>query len=1539
MKTRNFILTALLAAFCLPAVLADTPALINYQGRLTAADGTPQSGDKAFTLNIWNSATGGTSLYQEDIGQVTLDDNGIYSFQFGARGDNSENLAAALQNNSEHWIELSVDNDVLSPRQRILAVPFALNAGKAETANRAEKVGDEEGNVEIDGNANVDKNLIVNGDSNMNGRLNVDGDVTMGRDVYVNGNSQVNGNSTVTGNNLVRGDSFVDGVGRFLKNVLIERDLEVVGNSRVVGNSTIKGNSDIDGRLYVDGATTLGSTLGVTGSATLSSTLNVIGASTFSGSVMIANNAAIQQNLDVTGNAKVSGSLDADKLNANRIYIQGDNGETTIDGQNNILRGDSILDGKLNVAGATVIDGPLTLQSDITEPKHATSKEYVDNLAVALSVTANNQYNENRARINVTRQILEVETDENRARIEVGDADNRQRIEVARAESLDQYDDNRQRIEAAQQSLQAKPAARVASLANVDLQNASPEIDGVTLAAGDRVLLAGQTSAAENGLYVADANGALTRAGDFDSANEMDGGAHLFIQEGSQAGQGYVLADLGENFELGTGELAFSRFTVDPSQSLALGDDLNVAGNAQVSGSLDADKLNANRIYIQGDNGEISFDGDINRISGHHTEFHGHRAVFSNNYTIFDNDFIDVLGDANFKSQVRLEGPITDPKHATSKEYVDALSARAAARVAALAYVDLQNASPVIDGVTLAAGDRVLLAAQTNAAENGLYVADANGALTRAGDFDSANEIDGGAHLFIQEGSQAGQGYVLADLGENFELGTGELSFSRFTVDPTQSLALGDDLNVAGNAQVSGSLDADKLNANRIYIQGDNGEISFDGDINRISGHHTEFHGHRAVFSNNYTIFDNDFIDVLGDANFKSQVRLEGPITDPKHATSKEYVDALSARAAARVAALAYVDLQNASPVIDGVTLAAGDRVLLAAQTNAAENGLYVADANGALTRAGDFDSANEIDGGAHLFIQEGSQAGQGYVLADLGENFELGTGELSFSRFTVDPTQSLALGDDLNVAGNAQVSGSLDADKLNANRIYIQGDNGEISFDGDINRISGHHTEFHGHRAVFSNNYTIFDNDFIDVLGDANFKSQVRLEGPITDPKHATSKEYVDALSARAAARVAALAYVDLQNASPVIDGVTLAAGDRVLLAAQTNAAENGLYVADANGALTRAGDFDSANEIDGGAHLFIQEGSQAGQGYVLADLGENFELGTGELSFSRFTVDPTQSLALGDDLNVAGNAQVSGSLDADKLNANRIYIQGDNGEISFDGDINRISGHHTEFHGHRAVFSNNYTIFDNDFIDVLGDANFKSQVRLEGPITDPKHATSKEYVDALSARAAARVAALAYVDLQNASPVIDGVTLAAGDRVLLAAQTNAAENGLYVADANGALTRAGDFDSANEIDGGAHLFIQEGSQAGQGYVLADLGENFELGTGELSFSRFTVDTSQSLALGKDLNVTGDTNVAGSQTVTGNSTIGGNLTAGDITTQNIRTQQTHNLAIDSSGPLDLNSSAGPINIGNDAVAQNINIAPGHQHAPSPLAT
>lgn len=80
----------LLTTICIIAnsmmVAAQVPSLINYQGRLTDAIGDPVSGSKNFATSIYDAATGGNLLYNETIGSVVLDANGVYSFQFGSAG-------------------------------------------------------------------------------------------------------------------------------------------------------------------------------------------------------------------------------------------------------------------------------------------------------------------------------------------------------------------------------------------------------------------------------------------------------------------------------------------------------------------------------------------------------------------------------------------------------------------------------------------------------------------------------------------------------------------------------------------------------------------------------------------------------------------------------------------------------------------------------------------------------------------------------------------------------------------------------------------------------------------------------------------------------------------------------------------------------------------------------------------------------------------------------------------------------------------------------------------------------------------------------------------------------------------------------------------------------------------------------------------------------------------------------------------------------------------------------------------------------------
>jgi hypothetical protein len=68
------------------------------------------------------------------------------------------------------------------------------------------------------------------------------------------------------------------------------------------------------------------------------------------------------------------------------------------------------------------------------------------------------------------------------------------------------------------------------------------EIDGVTLALGDRVLLSGQTDGTQNGIYVVTVEGdatteaELTRAPDFNSSEQITTGVSVAVNEGDNFG-------------------------------------------------------------------------------------------------------------------------------------------------------------------------------------------------------------------------------------------------------------------------------------------------------------------------------------------------------------------------------------------------------------------------------------------------------------------------------------------------------------------------------------------------------------------------------------------------------------------------------------------------------------------------------------------------------------------------------------------------------------------------------------------------------------------------------------------------------------------------------------------------------------------------------------------------------------------------------------------------------------------------------------------
>jgi hypothetical protein len=87
-------------------------------------------------------------------------------------------------------------------------------------------------------------------------------------------------------------------------------------------------------------------------------------------------------------------------------------------------------------------------------------------------------------------------------------------------------------IQSATAGITSRPPVRLVATTNLTLTGAAT-IDGVAVATNDRILATGQTTPAQNGVYLANTGGAWTRAVSEDQANEMSAGSLWFVTEGA----------------------------------------------------------------------------------------------------------------------------------------------------------------------------------------------------------------------------------------------------------------------------------------------------------------------------------------------------------------------------------------------------------------------------------------------------------------------------------------------------------------------------------------------------------------------------------------------------------------------------------------------------------------------------------------------------------------------------------------------------------------------------------------------------------------------------------------------------------------------------------------------------------------------------------------------------------------------------------------------------------------------------------------------
>lgn len=363
--------------------------------------------------------------------------------------------------------------------------------------------------------------LVVAGGAGIGGNLNVGGNLAVAGSMDFTGGATFQGTVTLVGASTIATEYF--------------KVQNSTGVDKFVVDS-FNGNTSIAGTLAVTGASTLASA-SVTGNATVGGTLGVTGASTLA-SVGVTGNATVGGTLGVTGEATLASATVSD-LTSGRVVLAGTggalqdsanltfNGTTlTVTGATSVS-GNSTVGGNLSVTGTTALTGNVTASGTLGVTGAAT-------LSSTLDVTGNLTVNSNKfsvAAATGNTSVAGTLTVTGAASFNSALNMNAQKITNLAEPTADSDAATKYYVDAARSGLDIKNSVKAATTANITLSG-TQVIDGVTLSAGDRVLVKDQTNASQNGIYVV-AAGSWSRAADADQPAELNPGTFVFVEQGT----------------------------------------------------------------------------------------------------------------------------------------------------------------------------------------------------------------------------------------------------------------------------------------------------------------------------------------------------------------------------------------------------------------------------------------------------------------------------------------------------------------------------------------------------------------------------------------------------------------------------------------------------------------------------------------------------------------------------------------------------------------------------------------------------------------------------------------------------------------------------------------------------------------------------------------------------------------------------------------------------------------------------------------------
>ncbi|MEM4247840.1 MAG: hypothetical protein QXH80_01115, partial [Candidatus Nanoarchaeia archaeon] len=595
-QTLKLMMAALLIAVSGIAVFA-APGTISYRGRLLDSTGNVvNSAGLSMKFLFYSDLTGGTLLYQDwndgiDGRALVPVQDGLYVVVLGDDNVNHggatyTSLTDALNADDSIYLEIIIDGNTLTPREKLQAVPYAINAGSSSGSNATRELD----NLQ---NVAINTSLLPGADNS----IDLGSAAKSWKDVYIDGKITDGTNETTVANIVTK-----DGT-----QTLTNKTINPANNSITLSNAKIligtAGNvaaeQTVSGDINIDntGTATIQPNSVALGTDTTGAYVSTIanatnGGTTITGSGGETANVTVAVNVDNTG-IEISanslqlkdGGVTSAKI-ANGTIVNEDIADATIQNAklvNNsvtVTAGDGLKDG-----GAVALGSSVTINVDPGDGIQISSdKVAVDSTVVR---TSGDQT------INGTKTFGSIPVLPG-----TNTTSDNQAVRKAYVDNL-------------VNGLSWKDAVRAATTANITLSG-EQTIDGVALTAGDRVLVKNQTTASQNGIYVV-ATGAWSRAQDMDESAEVKAAA-MYVTDGTtQSGTAWVCNNTGDVI-IGTTNISFVQFS--GTGTYTAGNGLTLTGNEFAVGTTANCGITANPddIQVNVDDSTIEINSNALRI-------------------------------------------------------------------------------------------------------------------------------------------------------------------------------------------------------------------------------------------------------------------------------------------------------------------------------------------------------------------------------------------------------------------------------------------------------------------------------------------------------------------------------------------------------------------------------------------------------------------------------------------------------------------------------------------------------------------------------------------------------------------------------------------------------------------------------------------------------------------------------------------------------------------------------------------------------------